>query len=92
MPVNKGIDNVPIYGDSIRKLARRIVGQMMAVERMIEEGRCCKDVAIQLAAVRGMMDKLAYEIAKDRMEKCPGDGRSSEDVMKEILRLFRRGM
>jgi DNA-binding FrmR family transcriptional regulator len=90
--MSKPFDDVPVYGDSIKKLARRIVGQMMAVERMLEEGRCCRDVSVQLAAVRGMMDKLAYEIAKDRMEKCPGDERTSEDVMREIVRLFRRGM
>ena len=38
---------------------RRIAGQVAGIERMIDEDRYCVDVLLQIAAVRGAMDKAS---------------------------------
>ena len=36
--------------DDVRKRLRRVAGQVQGVERMLEEGRECRDVVTQLSA------------------------------------------
>jgi DNA-binding FrmR family transcriptional regulator len=40
---------------------------------MIEEGRSCPDVLIQLAAVRGAIDRTAKLVLEDHLESCLRD-------------------
>ena len=43
------------------------------VKRMVEEGRDCTDVLIQLAAVRSALNNTAKIILKDHIEHCISD-------------------
>ena len=45
---------------------RRAQGQLAAVTRMIEEGRDCKSVVTQLAAVSSALDKAGFSIIATR--------------------------
>ena len=62
----------------VNRLARAI-GHLESVKRMVEEGRDCTDVLIQLAAVRSALNNTAKIILKDHIEHCisgadPGAG------------------
>ena len=56
----------------MNRLARAI-GHLESVKRMVEEGRDCTDVLIQLAAVRSALNNTAKIILKDHIEHCISD-------------------
>lgn len=53
----------------INRLSRAI-GHLEAVKKMVEEGRDCSEVLIQLAAVRSAINNTGKLILKDHMEHC----------------------
>ena len=55
--------------DSMRRL-RRIEGQVAGIIRMIEEGRECKDVVQQVAAVSKAIDRVGYKLLTGQMRYC----------------------
>jgi DNA-binding FrmR family transcriptional regulator len=48
----------------------RTAGHLGAVKRMVEEGRPCTDVLIQLAAVRAAVDRVSRLVLEDHVESC----------------------
>ena len=50
----------------VNRLARAI-GHLESVKRMVEDGRDCTDVLIQLAAVRSALNNTAKIILKDHI-------------------------
>ena len=50
----------------------------LCIKRMVEEGRDCTEVLIQLAAVRSALSGTAKVILKDHLEHCVGDGDSAD--------------
>ena len=53
----------------INRLSRAI-GHLESVKRMVEDGRDCSEVLIQLAAVRSALNNTAKVILKDHLEHC----------------------
>lgn len=49
---------------------RRAQGQIGGVIRLIEEGRDCKDVVTQLAAVNRALDRAGFAIVSSGMRQC----------------------
>lgn len=49
---------------------RRAQGQLNGVISMIEEGRDCKDVVTQLAAVSRALDRAGFKIVATGMREC----------------------
>lgn len=56
----------------------RAIGHLESIKRMIEDGRDCTEVLIQLAAVRSALSSTAKVILKDHLEHCVGDGDSAD--------------
>lgn len=48
----------------------RIEGHVRAITRMIEDGRDCADVLVQLAAVRSAVDRVSRVVLKDHIRSC----------------------
>lgn len=48
----------------------RAAGHLSAIGKMIEEGRDCSDVLIQLAAVRSAINNVGKIIVNDHMSHC----------------------
>jgi DNA-binding FrmR family transcriptional regulator len=48
----------------------RTAGHVTSIKRMVEEGRPCPDVLIQLAAVRAAIDRTSRLVLEDHMESC----------------------
>ena len=53
----------------VNRLARAI-GHLESVKTMVENGRDCTEVLVQLAAVRSALSSTAKVILKDHMEHC----------------------
>ncbi len=49
---------------------RRIEGQVRGVQRMLEEGRPCSEVLVQLAAMREALNKVGVTMIAAHMESC----------------------
>ena len=56
----------------INRLSRAI-GHLESVKRMVEDGRDCTEVLIQLAAVRAALNNTAKIILKDHIDHCLTD-------------------
>lgn len=48
----------------------RAIGHLQSVKQMVEDGRDCTEVLIQLAAVRSALNNTGKVILKDHMEHC----------------------
>ena len=73
----------------VNRLARAI-GHLEKVKSMVEEGRDCSEVLVQLAAVRSALDNTGKVILKDHMRHCmvdavvAGDESSIDDLCQAI--------
>jgi DNA-binding FrmR family transcriptional regulator len=68
---------------------RRAQGQIGGVLRMIEEGRDCKDVVTQLAAVNRALDRAGFAIIATGLKQCLSEPGGHESVdMKTMEKLF----
>ena len=63
----------------INRLSRAI-GHLESVKRMVEDGRDCTEVLVQLAAVRSALSNTAKVILKDHIEHCLADAVSTGDL------------
>jgi DNA-binding FrmR family transcriptional regulator len=67
---------------------RRAQGQLAGVIAMIENGRDCVDVVMQLAAVSRALDRAGFKIVASGMRQClSGDGDSpmTEEQMEKLF-------
>ncbi len=68
----------------------RAIGHMEAVKRMVEDGRDCSEVLIQIAAVRSAINNIGKIILEDHISHCivdaveHGDGQALEDLKNAI--------
>lgn len=68
----------------------RAIGHLQSVKRMIEEGRDCSEVLIQIAAVRSAIDNTGKVILQDHLKHCivdaakEGDQQAIDDLCKAI--------
>lgn len=67
----------------INRLARAI-GHLESVKRMVENGKDCTEVLIQLAAVRSALNSTAKVILKDHMEHCITEAGSDASQLKAL--------
>ena len=70
---------------------RRAHGQLAGVISMIEDGRECKDVVTQLAAVSSALDRAGFKIVATGLRECMTDepGESSENLdVEQLEKLF----
>jgi len=66
---------------------RRAEGQIGGVIRMLEQGRDCKDVVTQLAAVSRALDKAGFSVVASGLKQCLTDPDNELDVA-EMEKLF----
>lgn len=68
---------------------RRAQGQIGGVLRMIDEGRDCKDIVTQLAAVNRALDRAGFAIIATGLKQCLTDSAGQESLdIKAMEKLF----
>jgi DNA-binding FrmR family transcriptional regulator len=65
---------------------RRAQGQLAGVIAMVEDGRNCRDVVTQLAAVSRALDRAGFKIVASNMRPCLRG--ESAMTIEELERLF----
>ncbi len=86
----------PEIRDASRRRLRKIAGQVAALERMLDEDRYCVDVLLQIAAVRGALDKLGKLLLEGHVETCvtdairSGRARDRDEKLAELIEVFSR--
>lgn len=73
----------------------RAIGHLESVKKMVEEGRDCSEVLIQLSAVKSAINNTGKVILQDHIEHCivdaveHGDQKAIEDLNKAIDRFIK---
>ena len=64
----------------------RAIGHMNAVKKMIEDGRDCSDVLIQLSAIKSEIMGVSKVILKDHIDHCIVDAvkENDEDAIENL--------
>ena len=68
----------------------RAIGHLQSVRAMVEEGRDCSEVLIQIAAVRSAIDNTGKLILQDHLKHCimdaaaEGDQKAIDDLCQAI--------
>lgn len=60
----------------------RATGHMESIKRMVEEGRDCSEILVQLSAVRSAINNIGKIILQDHIEHCVVDAVQSGDNKK----------
>ena len=73
----------------------RAIGHLESIKRMVEDGRDCSEVLIQLSAVKSAINNTGKVILKDHIEHCmvdaveSGDQKAIEELTEAIDRFMK---
>ena len=74
---------------AISKRIKRDQGQLGAVARMLEEGRSCDEIVIQMSAVSKAVNTAAFTLISSSLKECIMDDKSnSEAVTAQLQKIF----
>lgn len=77
---------------NMKSRLHRMVGQLNGIEKMLDDGRYCGDILIQISAIESALQALGYMVLQDHLETCVREKvkEDDEEVMKEVLTLIRK--
>jgi len=70
---------------AISKRVKRAQGQLGAVARMLEEGRNCDEIVIQMSAVSKAIHTAAFTLISASLKECIVEGKTNSDAVTEKL-------
>jgi FrmR/RcnR family transcriptional regulator, repressor of rcnA expression len=69
---------------------KKVVGQLEAVQRALEEDEACADVLQRLSAARGAIISLMGELMEDHIRNhMPRKSKSSEEAADDVIQIVR---
>ena len=83
-------DNVTQYDKSMVNRLARVTGHLKSIKNMVEEGRDCSEVLIQLAAVRSAINGAGKEVLRQYVDECIDEALETED--KESLERLKKAL
>ncbi|NLW03131.1 MAG: metal-sensitive transcriptional regulator [Clostridiaceae bacterium] len=84
MPINAGKPD-----EDIRKRLNRIEGQIKGIQRMVAEGKPCRDILTQIAAARAALHSVGSLILERHAMSCLENALLTQDKEKAIEELTR---
>ena len=79
---------------AVRKRLRRVAGQIGGIERMLDEGRDCKEIVTQISAATKALEQAGFQLVAEGLTYCMGspekakaDGYDVETVQRMFMRL-----
>ena len=80
------------YDKSVINRLRRIEGQIKGVLGMMEQGKDCRDIVMQLSAARNAIDRTMGVIVSTNLEQCVREniikGDETESLVKDAVELL----
>ena len=74
---------------AIAKRIKRAQGQLGAVARMLEEGRNCDEIVMQMSAVSKAVNTAAFTLISASLKECIVEGKNNSDqVTEQLQKLF----
>jgi DNA-binding FrmR family transcriptional regulator len=80
--------------DDVRKRLRRVAGEVQGVERMLDEGRECRDVLTKLTAASKALEQAGFRLVAagltycvENPEQAKADGYPLDAVQKMFMKL-----
>ena len=73
--------------EKLHRRLRKIIGQVQAIDRMIEEDVPCEDVITQVNAAKSALHKVGQIILEGHLQHCVRDGIEHGDAEETIARL-----
>ncbi len=77
--------------EDLRKRLRRAGGQVQAVEKMLAEGRECRDIVTQLSAAINALEQAGFRLIASGLTYCiehPDEAAASGYPLDEVQRMF----
>jgi DNA-binding FrmR family transcriptional regulator len=77
--------------EDVRRRLHRVVGQVKAVERMLDEGRECRDVVTQISAATKALEQAGFRLVVAGLTYCiehPDDAAAAGYPLDEVQRMF----
>ena len=79
----------PERRDEVLLRLRRIEGQVRGVQRMVEDGRDCREIVTQVAAVKSALASVTSQVLQCYASNCLGDAEQPTDrTIAELIDLF----
>lgn len=79
--------------DDLRKRLRRVAGQVQGIERMLEDGRECRDIVTQLSAANRALEQAGFRLVSAGLAYCINDPEAAEAAgypLAEVEKMFMR--
>lgn len=80
--------------DDVRKRLHRVAGQVQGIERMLDEGRECRDVVTQLSAATKALEQAGFRLVAaglaycvEHPEEAEADGYAVDAVQRMFMKL-----
>lgn len=73
--------------EAVAKRLRRIEGQIKGIIKMVEHGRPCEDVLIQIGAAKSALHKTGQVVLEGHMQHCVLDGVKNGNEAEVLKRL-----
>ena len=70
--------------ENLHKRIRKVVGQLQAVDRMVDEDKPCEDVLAQISAASSALHKIGQVVLEGHIRHCVRDGIQHGDADKTI--------
>jgi len=77
--------------DPIMLRLRKIEGQVKGIQKMIEDGKQCGEILIQIAAIRSAINSVGGLILENYMKECLKnylDGNLDEGALDELISIM----
>jgi CsoR family transcriptional regulator, copper-sensing transcriptional repressor len=79
----------PQRRDDVLLRLRRIEGQVRGVQRMVEDGRDCREIVTQVAAIKSALASVSSQVLQCYASNCLGDDEQPRDrTIAELIELF----
>ncbi|HLI43889.1 MAG TPA: metal-sensitive transcriptional regulator [Acidimicrobiales bacterium] len=77
--------------EDVRRRLHRVGGQVQAIERMLDEGRECREVVTQISAATKALEQVGFKIVASGLTYClanPEDAAEEGYSLDEVQRMF----
>ncbi len=77
--------------DDMKKRLHRVGGQVQAIERMLDEGRECRDVVTQISAATKALEQVGFKLVATGLTYCvqnPEQADKEGYPLEEVQRMF----
>jgi DNA-binding FrmR family transcriptional regulator len=77
--------------DDVRRRLHRVSGQLAGIERMLDDGRECKDLVTQISAATKALGQVGFKLVSAGLTYClahPDEAAASGYPIEEVERMF----